>query len=152
MFLLLLIPLSFIIIFLTGSILLARTYSLARISATWPSSPATILSCRIRTYSDANNNREWTIRIRYTFQVEQATFENKRVFFAGLITGQNKKKMFLLEEAYKKGEQVKVFYNPANPQIATLETGVYPTLRRYLFFSVAGLIFSSAVFIGLLLR
>lgn len=149
MFLLKFIPVFFIVLFLAGFIILLRAYVLARKSVRWPYAPGTIDACRIRTFADGNNSRNWVIKIRYRFFVEQAAYENSRVFFGGSITGENRKKMFILEEAYKKGERVKVYYNPSNPRVATLETGAYQGLLLWLIISMGGLLFSAGIFINL---
>jgi len=59
----------------------------------------------------------------YSYQVNGSTYKGTEPFFANSFKNLSQKKASNLMDTYTIGKQIKVFYNPSNPKISTLEPG-----------------------------
>lgn len=64
-----------------------------------------------------------TIRFSYTYEINGRKFTGGRPFFFNSPRDLNRKKINELEQKYKEGKAVEVYYNPENPKVSTLEPG-----------------------------
>ncbi|MCM4171962.1 DUF3592 domain-containing protein [Arenibacter sp. TNZ] len=63
------------------------------------------------------------INFLYTYEINGTTYKGKKPFFANSFKNFPKRKASNLMDTYTVGRQIKVFYNPSNPNISTLEPG-----------------------------
>jgi len=59
----------------------------------------------------------------YSYEVNGSTYKGAEPFFANSFKNFSQKKASKLMDTYTIGKQIKVFYNPSNPKISTLEPG-----------------------------
>jgi hypothetical protein len=59
----------------------------------------------------------------YSYELNGATFKGTEPFFANSFKNFSQKKASNLMDTYTVRRQIKVFYNPSNPKISTLEPG-----------------------------
>ena len=113
----------------------------------WPSVSGTIIS------SDIRKTSEWKLKgiksgsdrilylpnILYNYEVQGNKYRSYRVFFEDvtrLCTGSGYAREII--SRYPSGKNVSVHYNPENPQVAVLETGIK---FSHLFFPATGILF-----------
>ncbi|MBD0779285.1 DUF3592 domain-containing protein [Maribacter sp. ANRC-HE7] len=63
------------------------------------------------------------IEFQYTYDINGTTYQGEKPFFANSFKHLSQKKASYLMDTYTIGKQLKVFYNPSNPRISTLEPG-----------------------------
>ncbi|MCM4168935.1 hypothetical protein KCTC52924_02636 [Arenibacter antarcticus] len=63
------------------------------------------------------------IAFLYTYKINGTTYQGDKPFFANSFKNCPKRKASNLMDTYTIGRQLKVFYNPSNPNISTLEPG-----------------------------
>ncbi|NQZ58054.1 MAG: DUF3592 domain-containing protein [Lentisphaeraceae bacterium] len=118
--------------------------SLAMESENWPSTSGKVIeSKRINTTPGfSGTNASYKNILRYSYEVENEAYIGKVHFLGEKYTGGESRYYFLHECPV--GKQVKVFYSPENPTIATLKTGMkleaFFTPGISLIFFVAGIV------------
>ena len=104
------------IIALPFIIMSARKWWLANQSLHWPNTNGIVVKA-------LNSSISKALEFLYSYDIKGTVYEGEKPFFANSFKNLKGKRMQDLIEKYPKGKQVKVFYNPSNPKISTLEPG-----------------------------
>jgi hypothetical protein len=131
--------------FCTGiSIYAARLFATGRRSRTWPSVQGTITTSRVEkaSLSGGSNSNTPILLLTYSYDVNGKAYTGQRIAFApsGWFSLGSARQ---LHTKYPKGDQVTVFYSPAEPSLSTLVVGVPGHLWTFF------LIVSMFAFLGL---
>jgi len=94
-----------------------RVIVMARKTLQWPSVDGIIEESKVS--SDSN---DLLPHIKYCYSVEQQTFRQVLEFSGDITPSQEFAKSYV--DKYPVGARVQVYYNPADPEIATLEPGL----------------------------
>ena len=89
-------------------------------SQKWPETNGMIISSTVEKYVGAQKKSKYLAEVIYSFSVNGSEYKADKIRFgtmASLHAGD-------LSEIYSEGKSVKVFYNPQDPNVAVLETGV----------------------------
>jgi hypothetical protein len=96
-----------------------------RKSQEWPSIQGKVTSSKVRSDNNRRSSRRnYYPEIRYEYTIEDKVYRGKRYQFGISLYyyGQDLTQAILHE--YNVGKKVKVYYNPDNPKLATLQTGI----------------------------
>ncbi len=109
-------------------------------SNSWPSAPATIVSSEIRqTSQPRSSGAAWVPDIAYTFVVDGKEFTGTGIRFGSMESTDRAWIEQQVNERFKVGRELIVFYNPENPAIAVVEKGFDSFLFAYV---LLGLVFA----------
>lgn len=86
----------------------------------WPTLQGTVQSTTIKKVMTKNGTTRDEAEIRYQYSVDGRTYTSNRIQFGGEIFRNPSE----LLGQYKRGKQISIHYNPTNPSISCLETGV----------------------------
>lgn len=86
----------------------------------WPTLQGTVQSATIKKVMTKNGTTRDEAEIRYQYSVDGKTYTSNRIQFGGEIFRNPSE----LLGQYKRGKQISIHYNPTNPSISCLETGV----------------------------
>ena len=97
--------------------------SLARESNSWPSVTASELfrSGPVRTGSVTVGRADIWAKVSYRYTVQDGDYESDRITFTNLSSGSRRSQRAV--DRYPVGQEVEVFYKPADPSKAVLEPG-----------------------------
>jgi uncharacterized protein DUF3592 len=108
-----------------GTIYVGRkNQRLALASALWPQTTGTITALNIAEIERTANDNEYMVfrpEVAYAYAVEGRTYTGDRIAFGDQTKGSRNDAQKLLAP-YQVGGPVQVFYDPADPQAATLTT------------------------------
>ncbi len=106
-----------------------RTFALDRVIATWPRAPGVVTSARLDSWTQSSKDRDGYDRtdrvyrpiVHYTYKVNGQMLEGNRIHRNdGTATDRGAAQRAI--DKYAPQQEVKVLYDPQNPQIAYLET------------------------------
>lgn len=109
---------------LVGAIILgvgAYVRGRAQASRQWPMVLGQVVSSRITSSSSSEGGTTYEPDIHYAFDVGGRAYNSRRVAFGGFTSTSNPRDAEKHTARYPVGAVVQVYYNPANPQDATLE-------------------------------
>jgi len=119
-----------------GTIYVGRkNQRLALASASWPQTTGTITALNIAEIERTANNNEYMVfrpEVTYAYAVEGRTYTGDRIAFGDQTKGSRNDAQKLLAP-YQVGGPVQVFYDPADPQAATLTTKAAGTTSARVF-------------------
>ncbi|MCP3872656.1 MAG: DUF3592 domain-containing protein [Desulfobacteraceae bacterium] len=112
----------------------------------WPTVSGIIISSDIRQSTEwerkgIKTGRDRTLylpNILYNYEVQGKKYRSYSVFFEGAVDYLGRANAREIVSRYPPGKNVSVHYNPENPQIAVLETGIKYT---HLLFPATGILF-----------
>jgi hypothetical protein len=93
-------------------------------SQNWPSVQGQVLSSSVGTHDshDSDSSTTYSADVRYTYGVNGNTYQGTHLG-SGDFSSSNYNQMSAWAAKYPAGKQVSVYYDPANPATAVLETG-----------------------------
>lgn len=97
-----------------------RIIVMARKTLQWPSVEGTIEESKAS--SESTESNDLLPHIEYCYSVEQQTFREIMKFSGDITPSQEFARSYV--DKYPVGARVQVYYNPANPEMATLEPGL----------------------------
>ncbi len=101
-----------------------RDWKAARASRAWPTASGTILSGELTTQAERDSEEGTTVhyvpRVRYVYEVDGRRYESDRIRFGNIKESEKKARAIL--DRYAPDSAVQVYYDPADPNRATLET------------------------------
>lgn len=119
----------------------------ARASRDWPSTSGTIESAAVAMRSEGNERKQFAARIRYAYAVDGRSFSGERVSFESGPSA-NRGLAEAIVARYAPGSNVRVFYDPLQPERAVLEPGGSPVVPWLL--GAGGVVLAAAGVLGLL--
>jgi hypothetical protein len=124
-----------------------RSARRAQVSAAWPQAPGKVILCELarRTVSGKYGGTFYRPLIHYAYEVGGQAYQSDVVSFGNLETNTSLQPQTYLAK-YPLGVDVSVRYDPADPNVSTLETeaavGTYLTLGTFmLVFAAIGVVF-----------
>lgn len=93
----------------------------AQASRQWPMVLGQVVSSRVTSSSSSEGGTTYEPDIRYAYDVGGRAYSSNRVVFGGFSGTGNPRDAQKHTTRYPAGAVVQVYYNPANPQDATLE-------------------------------
>ncbi len=99
-----------------------------RQARSWPTANATILGSSISS-QQIGEGEMYEPKVRYAYEVAGQRYESERIRFGRFWESQNGARAIL--ERFPVGSSVPVYYDPADPAIATLETTAASKFRLY---------------------
>jgi hypothetical protein len=115
-------------------------------SRTWPKTEGIVLESRLASVSDDSSQGSTSCcSVIYKYKVGVQEYLSDRIYFGGFDNDGKEYARFL---SYKPGTHLEVYYNPKNPAMAVLETGVHKwkNVLIMLVFSYCSLLF--VVYLG----
>lgn len=97
-----------------------RVIVMARKTLQWPAVEGTIEESKVSFESSETN--DLLPHIKFCYSVEQQTFHQVMKFSGDITPSQEFAKSYV--DKYPVGASVQVYYNPLNPEMATLEPGL----------------------------
>lgn len=116
------------ILFLVGVVFggaAAGAIGIARASRSWPTVPGRVVRSEIRTNRKANGLPGFRTLVRYEYVVDEEEYEGRELA-GGDFPYRSAHGATRRLAAYPVGAPVTVRYDPTEPEIAVLETGVSP--------------------------
>ena len=92
-------------------------------SQNWPAAQGTIISSEIQESEDSDSGTVYGARVRYTYRVDNIDYSGSKVSFVD-ISASDSSIANRVVARYPAGRSVAVYYDPAQPKTAVLETGV----------------------------
>jgi hypothetical protein len=109
-------------------------------SNSWPSAPATIVSSEVlQTSQPRSTGAAWVPDIAYTFVANGREYTGTGIRFGSMESTDREWIEHQVNERFKVGRELVVFYNPDNPSIAVVEKGFDSFLFAYV---LLGLVFA----------
>ncbi len=106
-----------------GLIMLGRNASKkAKASQSWPTTQGVVVAVSIKATTDNDGNDTYTPIVRYRYEVNGKTYESQRLAFGGQTSFSNNFEAEDFLKSYQENAPVTVYYNPANPSEAVLDT------------------------------
>jgi hypothetical protein len=101
-------------------------------STAWPSAVGSVLESRmeqrqVNAGGERDNTWEYFPQLRYQYQVQGQTYHSTNRRFPNPGYSRSQQEVAAILARYPAGAQVRVYYNPANPAEACLETGQHWT-------------------------
>ncbi len=93
----------------------------AQASKQWPMVLGQVVSSMITSSSSSEGGTTYSPDIRYAYDVGGRAYHSNRVAFGGFTSTSNPRDAQKHTDRYPAGSVVQVYYNPNNPQDATLE-------------------------------
>jgi len=93
----------------------------ARASRQWPMVLGQVILSTIASSSSSEGGTTYSPSIHYAYDIGGRAYNNSRVAFGGFTSTSNPRDAQKHTARYPAGAVVQVYYNPANPQDATLE-------------------------------
>jgi hypothetical protein len=112
------------------AVLVATSWLLVigRRSASWPSTPGTVVSAKGDTSSRSSRSggTDYRVMVAYAYEVGGQRFEGHRIAFGDNLWGNARSRAEMDQRVsfYHPGREVKVYYDPASPDRCTLTPGV----------------------------
>lgn len=95
-------------------------------SKQWPHTDGVITSAKMVTQTGGPDQRDtYGAGVSYDFTVDSKYFSATRIAFGDYSSGNTDHAQTMLKR-YPPGTKVVIYYSPANPENAVLETGVHP--------------------------
>lgn len=86
----------------------------------------------------------YSANVSYDYQIAGVSYSGSRMSFGGFWVDSNSEKTMAILNRYPQGKVVTFFHDPANPQVAVLETGItdraWTTLAFSIFFLLWGIL------------
>jgi hypothetical protein len=92
-------------------------------SQNWPAVQGTIISSEIQESEDSDSGTVYGASVRYAYRVDGIDYTGSKVSFAD-ISASDSSIAIRVVGRYPAGRSVAVYYDPAQPKTAVLETGV----------------------------
>ena len=92
-------------------------------SLDWPSAPGKMLRSNVHVGRDSDRNKDVDLHIEYEYSVGGERFTSRRAFLGSLNDNEDVAREIVV--SYPEGADVTVFYNPRQPQLATLIRGAH---------------------------
>lgn len=119
-------PFIFVLLFTGGGLATLyfgyQSYQNSKASETWPVVWGTIVTSEVSDY-DSDGTTMYEARVVYEYTVNDSKIMSDKVSF-GEVNTSNYRPAREIVDRYPEGQQVKVYYNPENPDKAVLEPGV----------------------------
>lgn len=109
---------------LVGAIILgvgAYVRARAQASKGWPMVLGQVVSSRVTSSTSSEGGTTYEPDIHYAYDIGGRAYNSRRVAFGGFTSTSNPRDAEKHTARYPAGAVVQVYYNPANPQDATLE-------------------------------
>jgi hypothetical protein len=100
-----------------------RNVARAKASADWPSVRGIIRQAEVRRETDRKGLRYFGAQIVYDYEINGLVYTSSKVSFGDYSSG-NPAHADEIVAQYPVGAQVRVYYDPAAPRVAVLETGI----------------------------
>jgi len=97
-----------------------RIIVMARKTLQWPAVEGTIEESKVA--SESTESNDLLPHIKFCYSIEHQTFQQVLKFPGDITPSEEFAKSYV--DKYPVGSRVQVYYNPANPEIATLEPGL----------------------------
>ena len=95
----------------------------ARASLKWPITRGTVITSEVKTTSDSGKSGyQHSANIRYTYRVDGKDYTSGKIV-VGDYSSNSSRRARKLTSRYRKGSQVKIYYNPVKPGEAVLKPG-----------------------------
>ena len=121
---------AFIILLIIGGVLLikfVRDIMMGQKSRSWPVASGTVIQSVMETHHDTDDDGStsttYGVKVHYTYSVGGREYESWRRTFSEVRTNSMRRTQEILGR-YPQGANVEVYYDPADPSSAVLETGV----------------------------
>ena len=124
-------------------------YNLGRKSASWPVAKGSMTASRPQPVTTENNRNEYRLSVSYKYAVNGKTYTGTRITASDIYEKTRK----AAEEALSKypvGGEVSVYYDPDDPAISLLETGIRENVYALMGASVLSFMFAAAVAVSAL--
>ena len=132
---------AFIILLIIGAVLLikfVRDIMMGQKSRSWPVASGTVIQSTMETYHDTDEDGSTStthgVKVHYKYAVGGQEYESWRRTFSEVRTSSMRRTQEILAR-YPQGASVDVYYDPADPSSAVLETGVGSS--SYIFMALA---------------
>ena len=110
---------------LIGLLVILVNYArLANRSLLWTINEATILECKVSTYSAPDSPREWKIKILYSYKIGSTEYHGTKISFGYNFFQERNQTMFQLEDCFKNAKNIKIRYNPIKPNQSVIDPGI----------------------------
>ena len=93
----------------------------AEASKRWPMVLGQVIASQVTSSSDSDGGTTYSPLIQYAYDLGGQAYHSSRVAFGGFVSTSNPRDAQKHTSRYPVGAVVQVYYNPANPQDATLE-------------------------------
>lgn len=100
-------------------------------SRNWPDVPGTVISTVAKPWLDSKNKTKFFGRVVYQYTVADQQYESDLTDLGPGEKREDAQAALKDVNHYRPGEAVRVYYNPADPSVAVLETGI-PTIHLIL--------------------
>jgi hypothetical protein len=100
-----------------------RQWRAGRASEKWPETEGVITLSQVRHGKYSPRNNDWTVvtSIKYEYEVGGRRYVSERVSFGAMTSDADRRTEAAM---YGEGMRFPVYYDPADPKVAVLETGV----------------------------
>ena len=100
-----------------------EAYVAARRSQDWPAVPVTVEECLVKKKRGNESGDYWVVKVKYRYRVGEEEFHGTRMAPLPVQT-RSARTAEELEELYRPGSEVTVFYDPTKPRRAMLGRGL----------------------------
>lgn len=110
----------------------------------WPAVRGEVLESKLRSHT-SDNKESWSCSVEYAYEVDGRSYHGDRIAYG--YNGTNNKSMHSnLHEKLSSSRYVRVYYNPQDPSVSTLATGVHRSALLPVIFGAAWLVVCGGIF------
>ena len=102
-----------------------KSIDLAKASVEWPSVPGKVERSEVVRSRDSDGDTMYRAEIIYRYAVNGEPLESDQRRIGATTSSSSSKGAYKVTRAYPEGKDVTVYYNPAAPEEAVLEPGVF---------------------------